>query len=1116
LLSFLVSLDVFWTLRKPGLTLAGNADCGIVEHIHNELCGNDCSTEEHVHNIHCYSDDSSGVETMLYWQNLFRSYPYTGDLRKDFVGIAKTQVGYSESKDNFEVGADGKRRGYTRYGAWYGMAYSDWSATFVSFCLNYAKADLSKHPINSGAFSMMELWKKEDKFIPSGKYFPVSGDLVFFNDNTVGIVVETYNSTFYVIKGDLNDAVCGTTVLIKDPSIVGWGITGGNVIDDGISPTIKIDAKLSENKKSASPYVYKRTSTEPQISLLSARTSQGGTEIVPYLQGKGGSYFFTLLDKNNKELQTDENGNCIVIANTGYNLTLSFSAPYGISPGTYWYQLPNGLVVDSGNDDFVLSDGTNVGSWTVSDSGLITFVFNENINNRTHVTISATMGAHFAEQDELINFDGKIFVNVQKPPEESGTTVVSKYGIQGTEGDSQGRTDPNRIYWNACIVGKKNSNIPGSIITDKLIMSNWTSTHEYTPTDMAAGLEIGVTEPDGTPDGNWHSWTVYPGDPNLTWTTDGWTYKMPETIKCRWGCTVNLGNEDWIYYINYSSTPDLTEKLGYMYYQNIISVDNQYADRHVEIMGEVKGVVKKSGNFVSDANGAYFMWEINVVIPGRQKDQKPDFYWFFQDDLVIKDKDGNITGYVENTAHLSEVTVKYNGNIIKVPNVEDATENDAFAWHLSWSKSENGVYFKREICLLHRCNCDADNCHLSGGCYGPWYQDRYGDWKESKLFCHCWLSEYPAEFTFTYKTEDISLLEKYGGSGYQINNQVRLMHKINEGQSAETSTTSQQSVPIPSIMKKELTKDFDGHTANYRITINESKIVLTDGSPLHIRDEMTTTLAYIGGSMVIQAEDANGNITTLRQDVDYTLAYDGTGKEKNDQGNSIHLLKIEILNPQPVMYILDYETTLIIPSGAAGGVKYGNSAYVLMWGENLKSTSEEKVYADINIAARLYRVNLHKKSSITQEALSGAVFALCNAKDGIITTGTTDQKGDVLFQTDVEKGVVLVEHELYYVKEISAPNGYQITDTKYWFCFCSETIDSCQTCDNVMMGTKAVRIPYEKIGDVEAPNHPLYFDLPETGGIGTYPLMLVGAIFIITPLVYRFIQKRKRGRRGAG
>ena len=65
LLSFLVSLDVFWTLRKPGLTLAGNADCGIVEHIHDELCGNDCSTEEHVHNIHCYSDDSSGVETML-------------------------------------------------------------------------------------------------------------------------------------------------------------------------------------------------------------------------------------------------------------------------------------------------------------------------------------------------------------------------------------------------------------------------------------------------------------------------------------------------------------------------------------------------------------------------------------------------------------------------------------------------------------------------------------------------------------------------------------------------------------------------------------------------------------------------------------------------------------------------------------------------------------------------------------------------------------------------------------------------------------------------------------------------------------------------------------------
>ena len=38
LLSFVVSLDVFWVLRQPGLTLAGDADCRVVEHTHDDGC----------------------------------------------------------------------------------------------------------------------------------------------------------------------------------------------------------------------------------------------------------------------------------------------------------------------------------------------------------------------------------------------------------------------------------------------------------------------------------------------------------------------------------------------------------------------------------------------------------------------------------------------------------------------------------------------------------------------------------------------------------------------------------------------------------------------------------------------------------------------------------------------------------------------------------------------------------------------------------------------------------------------------------------------------------------------------------------------------------------------
>ena len=55
-LSLIVSLNVFWSLRRPGLTLAGDADCGIIEHTHDTECQSGetpCALEEHTHSILC-------------------------------------------------------------------------------------------------------------------------------------------------------------------------------------------------------------------------------------------------------------------------------------------------------------------------------------------------------------------------------------------------------------------------------------------------------------------------------------------------------------------------------------------------------------------------------------------------------------------------------------------------------------------------------------------------------------------------------------------------------------------------------------------------------------------------------------------------------------------------------------------------------------------------------------------------------------------------------------------------------------------------------------------------------------------------------------------------------
>jgi LPXTG-motif cell wall-anchored protein len=139
-----------------------------------------------------------------------------------------------------------------------------------------------------------------------------------------------------------------------------------------------------------------------------------------------------------------------------------------------------------------------------------------------------------------------------------------------------------------------------------------------------------------------------------------------------------------------------------------------------------------------------------------------------------------------------------------------------------------------------------------------------------------------------------------------------------------------------------------------------------------------------------------------------------------------------------------------------------------------------------------------------------------NAQGGLITSGVTDAKGHLLFQTNVVQGIILREHVLYYIQELKAPAGYELDDTKHWFCFCNERTESCAICDQIMAGVDAVRIPFEQIGKISAANKLISYDLPATGGIGVYPLMLASVMFIVTPLVYIFIRRRKRGRRGVG
>ena len=1179
LLSLLVVLDVFWILRQPALTQAGDAACGIVEHSHNEGCwesscicdltekththGDECygiletgeerllicgiSTEphvhtdscyeqtllcgsdEHIHSITCYADKSADVETQLDWQRMFADYPFTGKLRQDLVGIAQTQVGYTESEWNFEVDGSGLRRGYTRYGAWYGAPYSSWSAMFVSFCLQYAGAEPEEFPGNTGAGSMAAAWNRLGRYAPAGAYIPETGDLVFLKDNRVGIVTQVTGSTVYVLQGDVENTVVGQMLSVTDPAITGWGITAEPELPDETESPETAEPEVTgpmpdaetllDISRGPAVFIFAGEQAEDISGILRVMSTRAITDLITYLNAHKGNYSFTLLDTNNQELPKDADGNYIVTAETSYKLTLTVTNPDGFLPGTYQYQLPEGIRVNGGRGNFTLTDGTNVGSWEVTDEGLITLVFNEEMNSRTDITISATMGVTFPEQNKPLDFDGKITVTITKPPQESQSTELNKWASQGNP-DNPSKPDPTKLYWTVQIIGNDGSNIPGSIITDQLL----TGENTYTESDIAGGLDFGVSQrdPETGAEIDWHSWHVSPDDPNLSWTETGWTYKMPETVTCKYCGELQLGNDGWLYGIDYTSTPTPTGVVGSLPYTNRVTVDGQLAEGWASFThGQTEAGIIKHGSFHGDAEGGSFLWEFQATVPGIQPDQRATYYWYISDSMRLRQEDAGTVGYVHNNANEAHVTATNKGVTVEVPNLKYATAGDRFAWYNSWSSQNNGVYYGREIELLCRCLCTEDTCVFwgSNGCTTHrWFEADDGQWYTNG-FCQCWAVEGDTVFTFSYETDDLSLVENYGGSGHYLRNQSLLFNKVEQPdgnwQSLEVGST-QADVPIPGVFKKELVQDFDGYIANYVITVNEAKLVLTGGEPLTIHDVMTETLAFISGSLVVTAEDTDGKLTTLRQDVDYTVTYDGTGTVTDGNGNPVHVLDIVILRPQPVMYILDYDATLIIPPGTTQAVKYNNAATVTIWGKDMTGESIEKVYADINIASKRYRAEVHKTDSVTSDPLPGATFGLFNNQGGLITTEVTDENGQLLFETDIIQGIILREHVLYYMQELKAPAGYRLDDTKYWFCFCNHTGVSCATCDEIAAGEEVLRIPFAQIGRIHAVNELLNYDLPATGAAGIYPLMAVSAVFILIPFIYGFIRRRKQERRGVG
>lgn len=226
--------------------------CGQAEsegHEHTEECYTTnstlvCSMEEHNHRIQCQSDYEADVETLEQWE---QTLPNKDDLKDKTISerislVAKSQTGYSESRDNFIVLDDDAETisGYTRYGEWYNgvkdpsditdYRYKEWPSLFTLFCLNYGGVAIKDIDWNIDYNQWIpDLMNNHPELLQeTTTYNPVVGDVVFIHnqDDTYksGVITEISANQITVLSGDQKengqDKVKAFKLSLSDENIV--------------------------------------------------------------------------------------------------------------------------------------------------------------------------------------------------------------------------------------------------------------------------------------------------------------------------------------------------------------------------------------------------------------------------------------------------------------------------------------------------------------------------------------------------------------------------------------------------------------------------------------------------------------------------------------------------------------------------------------------------------------------------------------------------------------------------------------------------------------------------------------------------------------------------------
>ena len=605
-------------------------DTGYTVHHHTAECYGKvliCGKEEHEHTAACLVNPNAEIDAEYDAKTPART---DADWAEDMVLVAKSQLGYTESKA--DVDEDGN--GYTMYADQYykdkPMVYADWDCTFVAYCLYHAGVPQDVIPQYASISALRgELARMNSEYYtddPQEFASILPGDIVMYKNaegrETIGVVSD-------VAVDDESGLTTALTVISGDVA-TGYESDGETTIDQVAEVSVALnDVTSFVSVNAAEGYGISDLMVEEQKTGEDNETLHLENYVDKLVLKK-------IIDGTAVEIKENE----AVIDGNELQITFDFTIPAGKMSNTnrtMVYKLPAGVKLDEVETGTIMplsGSGDPIGTYQIETDGTITLTFNQKSdsfdpNKQVTGKFGFTAKADVSQAGE----NG----NVKFPGVSTTIQIASKADIQVEKTCTEVEEDENGIrtaYFKVVVSTKTRTGAPLTIVDQ---ITNWKeanltgsyiqdSLKVYGPTANTAVIAPYTTE--FTKNNSGLPQFTITGLPELV---QGQTYTVVYAVKL----------------------DDKFNNQGYGKFHNYVYAQSGETKGEANFEKTWNNLIVKNGTY--DEKNGLINWEITVTRPEDVKDLNGYVVSDAVEAGVIKDGKVKIT-YVDDQSQTQELT----------------------------------------------------------------------------------------------------------------------------------------------------------------------------------------------------------------------------------------------------------------------------------------------------------------------------------------------------------------------------------------------------------------------------------------------------------------------------